>query len=122
MKILIVSFFFPPQNAIGGQRPYSWAKYWSRKGHEVHVLTPIKEAGLCTNSAFVVHEVPMSNMYNSLRLIYRRLTGKNNRLNQDNQQINITSKPSFFSKIIAALKRRGLGASCRMPDPADFWY
>ncbi|MCI7589552.1 MAG: glycosyltransferase [Spirochaetia bacterium] len=42
MKIMIVSFYFPPQNAIASLRSYSWAKYWSQMGHEVTVLTALK--------------------------------------------------------------------------------
>ena len=44
MKILIVTAFFPPQNSIASLRPYSWAKYWSRAGHDVTVLTVPKKA------------------------------------------------------------------------------
>lgn len=43
MKILVVTHEFPPLNTIGAQRPYSWAKYWSRAGHEIFVITTKKE-------------------------------------------------------------------------------
>lgn len=43
MNILIISIAFPPRNSPGALRPYSWAKYWSRKGHQVTVLTTQKE-------------------------------------------------------------------------------
>jgi len=43
MKILVVTYEFPPLNTIGAQRPYSWAKYWSRIGHTVCVLTAQKQ-------------------------------------------------------------------------------
>lgn len=39
MKILIVSFYFPPFNAIGSLRTGKMAKYLSRLGHEVKVLS-----------------------------------------------------------------------------------
>jgi glycosyltransferase involved in cell wall biosynthesis len=42
MKVLIVSYYFPPLNSIASHRPYSWAKYWSRAGHEICVLTTPK--------------------------------------------------------------------------------
>lgn len=42
LKILIITYYFPPLNAIGSLRPYPWAKYWSRMGHDVHVLTARK--------------------------------------------------------------------------------
>jgi glycosyltransferase involved in cell wall biosynthesis len=39
LKILIISHYFPPMNSIASHRPYSWAKYWSKIGHDVTVLT-----------------------------------------------------------------------------------
>jgi len=42
MKILILTSAFPPLNVISSSRPYSWAKYWSRLGHEVTVVTRSK--------------------------------------------------------------------------------
>lgn len=44
MNILIITYVFPPVNVIGAQRPYSWAKYWSRAGHTICVLTARPEA------------------------------------------------------------------------------
>lgn len=38
MKILIVSYYFPPQNSIASLRPYSWAKWWRRAGHDVEKI------------------------------------------------------------------------------------
>ena len=38
MKILIVSYYFAPQNLIGAVRPTKIAKYLARMGHEVTVL------------------------------------------------------------------------------------
>ena len=43
MKILIITHEFPPLNTIGALRPYSWAKYWSRMGHDIKVITTKKE-------------------------------------------------------------------------------
>jgi glycosyltransferase involved in cell wall biosynthesis len=42
LRILIVAHAFPPMNAIGSHRPYSWARFWRDEGHEIHVLTPSK--------------------------------------------------------------------------------
>ena len=42
LTILIVSYCFPPLNVIASLRVYSWAKYWSRMGYEVCVLTAKK--------------------------------------------------------------------------------
>jgi len=43
MNILIVTHEFPPLNTIGSLRPYSWAKYWTRMGHNVKVITTAKK-------------------------------------------------------------------------------
>jgi glycosyltransferase involved in cell wall biosynthesis len=42
LRILIVAYAFPPMNAIGSHRPYSWARFWRDEGHEIHVLTASK--------------------------------------------------------------------------------
>jgi hypothetical protein len=45
VKILIISHYFPPENnmaMIATLRPLSWAKYWSKAGHEICVLTTAK--------------------------------------------------------------------------------
>lgn len=44
MKVLIVSFFFPPQNAIGGLRAGKMAKYLPRHGWDPIVLTTFPES------------------------------------------------------------------------------
>lgn len=44
MRIVIVTYNWPPRNAIGTHRPYSWARHWSEAGAEVTVLTARKKA------------------------------------------------------------------------------
>ncbi|NBG65377.1 glycosyltransferase family protein [Acidiluteibacter ferrifornacis] len=39
MKILIISYYYPPCNSIASLRPVSWAKEWTSMGHEVTVVT-----------------------------------------------------------------------------------
>ncbi|HEV7502251.1 MAG TPA: glycosyltransferase [Vicinamibacteria bacterium] len=39
MKILIVSWAWPPIGRVGALRPVGMAREWGRLGHEVHVLT-----------------------------------------------------------------------------------
>jgi glycosyltransferase involved in cell wall biosynthesis len=46
VKILIIAHYFPPENnmaMIATLRPLSWAKYWSRAGHEICILTTSKK-------------------------------------------------------------------------------
>ncbi|MGD1953380.1 MAG: hypothetical protein ACFB14_27600 [Leptolyngbyaceae cyanobacterium] len=47
MKILIVAFYYPPEDSwakMASLRPASWKKYWEALGHEVSVLTDDKGA------------------------------------------------------------------------------
>ena len=39
MRILLVSWAWPPIGRIGSLRPLGFARQWTRLGHEVHVLT-----------------------------------------------------------------------------------
>jgi hypothetical protein len=39
LKVLLVTYHFPPDAEIGGVRPYRLARHWSEAGHEVFVLT-----------------------------------------------------------------------------------
>ena len=43
VKILIITWYFPPQNEVASGRPYSWATHFVRSGHSVTVLTPQKD-------------------------------------------------------------------------------
>lgn len=52
MKILIITHYFPPLNAVASHRPLGWAKHWAKRGHSITVLTTRKKAshGLLTES------------------------------------------------------------------------
>ena len=43
VQILIVSYDWPPRNAMGSHRAYQWAKFWSLAGAKVSVLTAQKQ-------------------------------------------------------------------------------
>lgn len=43
-RVAIVTYNWPPRNAIGTHRPYSWARYMSTAGFEVTVITAKKQA------------------------------------------------------------------------------
>lgn len=59
MRLLLVSYHFPPFNSVGAVRPGKFAKYMHEQGHTVHVLT-------CSNPAVVIGlplEVPSKNVH-----------------------------------------------------------
>jgi len=44
LKITIVTYSWPPRNSISVHRPYSWARYWSERGHDITILTAKKQS------------------------------------------------------------------------------
>ncbi len=44
INVVIVTYSWPPRNSISTHRPYSWAKYWSKNGAKVTVLTAKKQS------------------------------------------------------------------------------
>lgn len=110
MKILIISSFFPPLNSIASLRPYSWAKYWTKEGHDVSVLTTQKYQDpkvmlQLPNTGFKLIEVPVPGIAQKMK----------------SRQQNL--KPSsLISKTLSKLREnKGIFSSCRMPDLTDFW-
>ena len=43
LRIVIITYDWPPRNAISVHRPYAWAKYWSSLGAEITILTAEKK-------------------------------------------------------------------------------
>lgn len=125
MRILIVTAYFPPLNSIASLRPYSWAKYWSKAGHDVTVLTTSKDLKSPTDlslptDGFSTIEVPLPKILTSCK--------------QEYLNVNITKhehrpSPSFiqkfkqkiFSSFNTIRNKTGILNSCRMPDITDFW-
>jgi glycosyltransferase involved in cell wall biosynthesis len=44
MHVVVITYDWPPRNAISVHRPYSWAKSWSEAGIEITVLTAVKQS------------------------------------------------------------------------------
>ena len=99
-------------NAIGGQRPYAWAKTWVNEGHEVDVITITKDQSFDELRDFHVHEVKPLAPFLWLRSFYRR-----NLKESSSNTVLTPPKSGFFQK----LRHLGIGSSTRMPDASDFW-
>jgi glycosyltransferase involved in cell wall biosynthesis len=119
MKILIVAAFFPPQNSIASLRPYSWAKYWSRSGHDVTVLTTVKKEKENNfvkdyfNFSIIELPIPLLSTISSW-------SSKNNLSDPVGKKyfsIWLFLKRIFFS----FTSKSGCFYSCRFPDFHDFW-
>ncbi len=115
MRILIVSTFFPPLNSIASLRPHSWAKFWSKDGHDVTVLTMEKGSGASNDlklpcDGFKIIEAPAP-------AILKRLKTAAQSTPHEGQ-----AKPSWKAKCIEYLRfKRGIFNACRMPDFTDLW-
>ena len=128
MKILIISYYFPPLNSIGSLRPYSWAKYWAKAGHDVTVLTmknASKENSLnldCSNFKIIRIE---SKLYNTLS----KLLFKDEKIQPISDSfINKEKKREFLrykniiNNYLKSIKRKtGIFSTIRMPDLTDIF-
>ncbi len=43
--VMLIAYHFPPDNEIGGARPYRFYKYLKRLGYECHVITAARQEG-----------------------------------------------------------------------------
>jgi len=133
MRILIISKYFPPENSIASLRPYSWAKYWSREGHDVTVLTTPKkvlpESLTLDCSSFSVVEVRYRSLFYTFKNFYKNCLNK-----KSSEDINITDEKesykvqSYTSYLKRSLQKidgfrvnRGIFITARMPDITDLW-
>jgi hypothetical protein len=118
VKILIISTFFPPENSIASLRPYSWAKWWSRAGHEVTVLTTSKskrDSDLVLDcSGFEVISLPVpflsraSSSYRNIAVSGKKNSGK----------VLLTLIKKWYSSFA---QKTGCFYACRFPDFHDLW-
>lgn len=71
MKILIIAYYFPPENKAGimaALRPYSWAKYWQQEGHEICVMTTSKDLSSDLLTRLVDHSQEQSSQTYPVRI------------------------------------------------------
>ena len=127
-KILIITYYFPPKNAIASHRPYSWAKYWSRMGHDVTVLT-MKDVRHDNNlnldcSNFNIIRIE-SKLYNFLSkfLFKEKATQQTTDACIDKyKKQKILRYKSVLINYLKSIKRKtGIFSTVRMPDLTDIY-
>jgi hypothetical protein len=97
MKILIVTKYFPPENTIGSLRPYSWAKYWSKEGHEITVLTINRKA--------YVHDLVLDcSRFKIIKVSVPFVTSGNSVLNIEGA-VNVTSNKKWYTGFLSLMRR-----------------
>jgi glycosyltransferase involved in cell wall biosynthesis len=119
MRILLVTPYFPPQNAAASTRTYAFARFWSKAGHEVTVLTTVKRPDQwgfeASFDGFEVVAIPY--------LIPRFLEGLRARHMASNGSAASAAAGSspWFALLRQLRVRTGIFCSVRMPDLTDFW-
>lgn len=127
MKILIISSYFPPLNSIASLRPYSWAKYWSRAGHEVTVLTTKKKK---YGNNLKLPIIGFKIIETSLKIPFSKANeiAKKAELNALLDKKSLSSN-KLFANILNCLRllyfwfveKTGCFNTCRFPDWHDIW-
>jgi glycosyltransferase involved in cell wall biosynthesis len=51
--VAVLAYHYPPENAIGGERPHRFAKYLSRMGYTCRVFTAAEQFGRNPNAVYV---------------------------------------------------------------------
>lgn len=108
MKVVIVTYNWPPRNAIGTHRPYSWARYWSEMDVEITLLTAQKhqfDAPLDLN----LPELPNVNV---IQIPYGSVAGASNFL----------LKNELTRQILRKIKSKMVALSGRPIDQRNAWW
>lgn len=119
-NILIITSYFPQQNSIASLRPYSWAKYWSKMGHNITVLTTTKnkhdnDLNLgCSD--FEIIEVENRFKAN----IRKKVIGDKSKVLITDKNSEIFFRSKVLNKVKEFVEKRGLLGTARMPDFNDF--
>jgi len=114
MRILLVSPYFPPQNAGASRRVHAFAATWASRGHEVTVLTTVKrpdQRGLEVDCrGFDVVEVPyhVPRALDALRRSY-------------DKDADSTTRPWAMAMLGRLRDHTGILGSARMPVLTDRW-
>ena len=120
-RLLVITYHFPPDGAIGGQRWAGLSKYLARLGWEVHVIT----------ASAADAEQPAPNVHRHFRPrrrtlndVYKAVAGRfRQRARTDHQPLREISArlPSFSPMRPVAAVRRILGRSMYLPDDGRGW-
>src|SRR6266853_3511436 len=119
-RLLVITYHFPPDGAIGGQRWAGLSKYLARLGWEVHVITA--SAGNPQDTPGVHRHVrrrrrTLNDVYNSAATRFRQTSHRNSQLVRTN-----SDRPRSFSLLRPiAVVRRILSSSMDLPDHGRGW-
>ena len=117
MKILIVSYFYPPFNTIASHRPYSFARSWAQQGHEVTVMTSQE----CLGRPNALNLPPLD-----VEVIYQpHLNPLRRWMSSDGRPAQPSAHPTLKETLRARFEeyrnRTGVLTTIRLPNYTDPW-
>lgn len=120
-RLLVITYHFPPDGAIGGQRWAGLSKYLARLGWEVHVITAAAEGPQPLTSGvhrhFCGRRRTLNDVYKAAAARLRQRSNGNRNLQRESRP-----RPRSFSPMrpVAAL-RRIVSSSMYLPDDGRGW-
>jgi len=126
-RLLVITYHFPPDGAIGGQRWAGLSKYLARLGWEVHVITASAAGAEPTDPNvhryFRPRRRTLNDLYNAAAGRFRqRARNDEHTTNGQTPSRKTPARLSSFSSLrsVAAV-RRILGRSMYLPDEGRGW-
>jgi glycosyltransferase involved in cell wall biosynthesis len=120
-RLLVITYHFPPDGAIGGQRWAGLSKYLARLGWEVHVVTASALGRERDNPGVRRHVRYRRRTLNDLyKFAFARLRESSDTDRQLKTENPGARRRSSLSGTLAAA-RRVVGSSMYLPDPARGW-
>lgn len=126
-RLLVISYHFPPDGAIGGQRWAGLSKYLARLGWEVHVITASAAGAEPTDPNvhryFRRRSRTLNDLYNAAAgRLRQRARNDEHASNGQTPSRKTPARLSTFSSLrpVAAI-RRFLGRSMYLPDEGRGW-
>lgn len=120
MRILLVSPYFPPQNAVASLRTHGFARTWADAGHDVTVLTTAKRADQ-RGLELPCHGLRIAEIDYRVPRVLERLRAAN-RADSTDGQSTPSALPKRRSSLARLRDRTGIFSTVRMPDLTDWWF
>lgn len=121
-RLLVISYHFPPDGAVGGWRWAGLAKYLARRGWEVHVVTAAQHDAPPDEPGVHVHRVARARTLNDAYNTWasrRRASGPHQVIGPDADLTTpqpLRSRPSVLRAI-----RKNLAVALALPDVGRGW-
>lgn len=120
-RLLVITYHFPPDGAIGGQRWAGLSKYLARLGWEVHVITASAQRPEQITPGVHRHvrrrRRTLNDLYKSVATRFRQTVKRNSHLAREKPERHSAAAP--LGPLAAA--RRILGSLMDLPDSARGW-